>query len=95
MSLTASSQSRYYLTVFTLLDQLDPKEYNWQQVSVILRRQLPSVLANPLDGTKASLEFCRIMSKFLVDQGRAGFFWVNSKKCADLARYLLDFLRNK
>jgi hypothetical protein len=33
-----SSRSYYYLAVVTLLDQLNPNEFDWQQVSVILRR---------------------------------------------------------
>jgi len=90
-----SSWPHYYLTVITLLDRLDPKEYHLKRVSVILRGQLPLVLISAFDGTKPSVEFCRIVSKFLVNRERAGFFWVNSQKYADLARYILDFLRDK
>ena len=99
MSLPASSQSHYYLAVVTLLDQLDPKEYNWQGVSVILQRRLPIVLPSKLlnlfGRTKANIEFSRMVSKFLMDRERAGFFWVNSQIYADLAWSILDFLRDK
>jgi hypothetical protein len=99
MSLPASSQSHYYLAVVTLLDQLDPKEYNWQRVSVILQRRLPMVLPSKLldlfGRTKANIEFSRIVSKFLIDGKRAGIFWVNSQIYADLVWYILEFLRDK
>ena len=99
MPLSAPSQSHYYLTIVTLLDQLDPKEYNWRLVSVILQGRLPSVLLRKLrdlfGGTTANKEFSWIVSKFLMDRERAGLLWVNSQKYADLARYILKFLRNK
>jgi hypothetical protein len=100
MYLSGSSRIHYYLTAVTLLDQLDPKEYNWQQVSVILQGRLPNVFIRKLDdlfgGTEVNMEFCRIVSNFLMDRERAGFFfWVNSQKYAHLAMYLLEFLRDK
>jgi len=100
MSLSVSSRFwRYYLAVVTLLDQLDPKEFNWRQVSVILQHQFPIDLLVKLGhlfgDTKANIEFLRIVSKFLMDRERAGSFWVNSHRYANLARYLLKFLRDK
>ena len=98
MSLTDSSQF-YYLTVVTLLDQLSPKEYNWQRLSVILQGQLPIVcpvkLRGLFGGTKSNIEFSRLVSRFLMDRERAGLFWVNSQTYADLARYILEFLGDK
>jgi len=97
MSLSASPRFHYYLTVVTLLDQLDPKEYTWHWLSVILQGRSPSPpdkLRVLFGGTKSSIEFSRIMSKFLMDRDRAGFFWVNSQTYVDLARYILEFLRD-
>jgi len=93
-----SSRSHCYLAVVTLLDQLDPKEYNWQRVSVILQRPLPispPMLDLLFGGTKANIEFSRIMSKFLVDRERSGLLWVNSQTCVGLAKYILDLLHDK
>ena len=97
LSLSASSRTHYYLTVVALFDQLDLKEYNWQQqVLVILQDHLlPAKLFDLFGGTKANIEFSRIVSKFLIDQERAGLFWVNSQKYADLVWYILEFLRDK
>ena len=96
MSLFPSSRSRYCLTVVTLLDQLDPKEYNWMQHPVILQDLFVSNNMLDLVGRmKANIEFSQIVSKFLTDRERAGLFWVNSQKYADLARYLLEFLHDK
>ena len=96
LSLSASSWPHCYFTVATLLDHLDPKEYNWQQVSVILQDHLlPAKLPHLFGGTKANIEFFRIVSKFLMDRERARLFWVNSQRYVDLARDMLKFLRNK
>ena len=96
MSLFPSSQSHYCLTVVTLLDQLDPKEYNWTQHPVILQDLFVSDNLLDLVGRmKTNTEFSQIVSKFLMDQERAGLFWVNAQKYADLARYLLEFLHDK
>jgi hypothetical protein len=96
MSLFPSSQSYYCLTVVTLLDQLDSKEYNWMQHPVILEDLFISDnLLDLIDRMKTNIEFSQIVSKFLMDRKRAGLFWVNSQKYADLARYLLEFLHNK
>jgi hypothetical protein len=90
------SRIHRYLPVVTLLDQLDPKEFNWKQVSVILQDRSPfAELRLLFGGTKSNIEFSRIMSKFLLDRERAGLFWVNSQKYADLASHLLEFLRDK
>ena len=97
MSLSPSSLSHYYyLAVVTLLDQLNPKEYNWECVSVILRSRLPSTeLLDLFDWIKADVEFSRILSKFLMDRERAGFLWVNPQRYVDLTRKILGFLRDK
>ena len=96
MSLFPLAQSHYCLAVVTLLDQLDPKEYNWTQHPVILEDLFISDnLLDLVDRMKANTEFSQIVSKFLMDQERAGLFWVNSQKYANLARYLLEFLHNK
>jgi len=96
MCLFPSSQSHYCLTVVTLLDQLDPKEYNWTQHPVILQDLFISGnFLDLIDRMKANIEFSQIVSKFLMDRERAGLFWVNSQKYVDLARYLLEFLHDK
>ena len=90
--------SRLYFTVITLLDQLDPKKYNWQPVSGILLGWwpfIPSNFPNLLRQKKANIEFCQIVSKFLMDRERAGLFWVDSQKYADLARRISECLRDK
>jgi len=97
--------SPFLATIITLLDQLDPDDYNWMQLSVLLPNQLESLvsIANGVDPfcvlqvdlfgrTEENIEFSRIVSKFSMDRERAGFFWVNSQKYADLARYILEFL---
>jgi hypothetical protein len=96
--LSASPRPHYCLAVVTLLDQLDPKEYNRERVSVILHDPfllVPDKLLDLIGGTKANIEFSRMVSKFLMDRERAGFFWVNSQNYADLARFILEFLRDK
>ena len=70
MPLSDSSQS-HYLAVVTLLDQLDPQEYNWQWLSVILEGQSPLAPENLLvlfDRTKSNYEFSQIVFKFLIDR---------------------------
>ena len=66
---------------------------------MILQHQFPLDLLIKLGDLfgdrKANIEFLRIASKFLMDRERAGSFWVNSHKYANLARYLLKFLRDK
>ena len=100
MSLPAPSLSwHHYLAVITLLDQLDLKEYNWKQVSVILRVQLPIIppakFLDLFDETKSNKELSRIVSKFLMDQDRAGPLWVNHQIYVDLATQLLKILCDK
>jgi hypothetical protein len=60
------SPDSHFLAVVTLLDQLDPKEYNWQRVSVILQGSLlPPELLDLFDGTEvAKIELSRILSNF-------------------------------
>jgi hypothetical protein len=95
----SSPRIHYYLAVVTLLDQLNPKEFNWQRVLVILQHQLPFFPSDKFldlfDEPEANIELSRIVSKFLMDRKRAGSFWVNSEKYADLAMYLLKFLCDK
>ena len=97
MSLDASTRCwRNYLTVITLLDQLNPKEYNWEQVSEILEDPFIFIKLRDLFGkTKVIIEFSRIVGKFLMDRERAQSFWINSQKYADLARCILEFLHDK
>jgi len=102
MSLTAISRPHYYLTVVTLLDQLNPKDFHWQPVSAILRHQLPGLsiilpnkVADLFPGPKLNIEFIQIVSKFLMDRDRAGPLWLNSHNYADLATYILDILHDK
>jgi hypothetical protein len=101
MLLLGSSRS-HYLVVVTLLDQLDPKELNWSQLSRLLGNLLPSLSDGPqfdlhhfFDGTKPNLEFSGIVFKFLMDRDRAGSLWVNPQKYVNLATQLLKILRDK
>ena len=97
--------SPFLTTIITLLDQLDPEDYNWMQLSVLLPNQLESLVSitNGVDPfgvlqvdlfgrRKENVEFSQIVSKFLMDRERAGFLWVSPQKYADLARYILEFL---
>ena len=97
--LIISSPGSHFLAVVALLDQLNLEEFNWQQVSVILQHQLPFTLPDMLldlfGRTTSKIEFFQIVSKFLMDRERAGLFWVNSQKYADLAKCLLEFLHDK
>jgi len=103
MYFTASSRIHYYLAVVTLLDHLDPKEYIWEKFWVILHNTQdvmddPLFICDPLDlfgKTESQIEFSRLVSKFLMDRERAGVFWVNSQNYADLAKHILEFLRDK
>jgi hypothetical protein len=88
MSFPGSPRIHYYLTVVTLLDQLDQKEFNWQQVSILQGQSLP---ASSFRGI-GNIEFCQIVSKFLMDRDRAGLFWVSSQMYANLAMHLLKLL---
>jgi len=95
MSLSASPQIHHYLTVVTLLDQLDLKEYNWQLLPVILPDPFVFVsgkLLNLIDGTRTNIEFSQLLSKFLMDRKRARFFWIYSQTYADLAKHILEFV---
>ena len=97
MSLYASSRS-HYLAVVTLLDQLDPKEFNWQLLSVILEGQSafpPNTLFAVFDEMKSNIEFSQIVYNFLINQERAGSCWVNFQTYANLARHVLEFLDDK
>jgi len=87
---------RYYLAITTLLDQVNPKEYNLRLLPVILHDPFPSrVEWGIFLMTEPNIEFSRIMSKFLMDRRRTWSFWVKSQKYADLARYILERMRDK
>jgi hypothetical protein len=96
MSLSAASRS-HYLAVVALLDQLDPKLYNWPWLLVILDDQ--SVLTQELiflvNGPKLSMKFSGMLSKFLMDRNRAGSLWVNPQMYVNLAIQLLNILHDK
>ena len=89
----------HFCAIVTLLDQLDPEEYNWQQVWVILQGQSQTVfhikLLHLFNQMKANVEFSRMVSKFLMDQDRAGPLWVDSQTYAKLAMDLLKFLSDR
>ena len=95
----AASRSYHFLTVFTLLDQLNPEQFDWDQFSVILQNPLTSAYIRNLhilfDETKSNIEFTRIVSKFLTDRDRARSLWINSHNYADLATYILKILGDK
>ena len=92
IALVSPSSLSYYFAAATLLDQLDPNEYNWQPFSVIVKD--PILPANFLH-QKTNIEFSRIVSKFLIDRERAGSLWVNSQPYVYLARHILEFLRDR
>jgi hypothetical protein len=97
ISLSATPLS-HYLAVFMLLDQLDPKEDNWVQLSLILEGRpsfVPENLRVLFDGMKSNIEFSRIVSEFLMDRNRAGSLWVNLQTYVNLATQLLSILRDK
>jgi hypothetical protein len=94
--LVSSSPGSHFLAVFTLLDQLDPEEYNSQALSAILHGGLP--LVSPLHllgGTQLNMEFTRILSKFLMDRNRAGSLWVNPHMYMKLVTPFSKILRDK
>jgi len=99
LALYVRSRRHYYLAVVTLLDQLRPKKFHWQQVSVILQDQLPSTFHDKLEslfgGREFNIAFIRTASKFFMDRDRAGSLWVNSHKYAGLAMYILAILCDK
>ena len=91
-----SSSRSHYLAVVTLLDQLDPKEYHWGWLSVILQdRSLHA--PNRLDFLfyEPSIAFLEIVSKFLMDRDRAGSLWVNPQMYVNLEKQILRILRDK
>jgi len=99
MSLTGSSQPHDYLAVVTLLDQLNLKQVDWHQISVILQRRLSFDILDKLlflfGEMGFDIEFIRIASKFLMDRDRAGSLWVDSHKYAGLATYISEILGDK
>jgi hypothetical protein len=98
-SLNVLSWPHDYLAVVSLLDQLNPKQFDWHQVFVILQHELPCDLLDKMlilfGGTGLNIEFTRIASKFLMDRDRAGLLWHNSQEYADLAAYILEILGDK
>jgi hypothetical protein len=99
LPLNAISRPLHYLLIGTLLDQLNPKHFDWYLVSVILHGQSPPDLPYKLfvlfDVANFNIEFIRIVSKFLMDRDRAGPLWLDLYKYADLATYILGILRDK
>jgi len=100
MSLTGSSLPHNYLTVFTLLDQLNLKQFDWHQVSVILRHQslsydLFAKLIILCEGTTPNIEFIQIVSKYFMDRDRAGSLWVDPRRYAGLAMDVLCILHDE
>ena len=97
MPFNATSQSHCLLAVITLLDQLNPEQFNWYQVLAILQQQSTSPLITNLydlfDGRKLNIEFTQI--EFLTDRDRARSLWINSHDYADLATYILKILGDK
>ena len=93
-----SPKWRCYLAVVTLLDQLDPKEYDWERVSVIIEQgQLKDLSINwrvLFGGMNVGVQFSRILSKFLMAPERASIFSV-ILYYVDLVRYILDYLCDK
>jgi hypothetical protein len=97
MFLSTPSPS-HYLPVVTLLDQLDPKEYNWKWLFLLLEGQLSFPTQDLLvlfEGIQSNIEFPQIVSKFLMDRSRAGSLWVNLQTYVNLATQLLNILRDK
>ena len=95
--LKSLSPESHFLAAVTLLAQFDPEAHNWNWVnwlSLILRTP-SSIFPLALDILVKDIEFTRIVAKFLMNPDRAGSFWVNSRSYADLARYILEFLRHK
>ena len=95
----ATSRPHDYLAVVTLLDRLNLRHFDWDQVSVILQHRLPFTLPNKLIALfgrmRLNIEFTQIVSKFLIDRDRAGSLWLNSHNYADLATYILEILGDK
>ena len=94
----SSFPGSHFLAVATLLDQLDPKEYNWTPLAVLLRERflfIPDKLLNLIGMMKANIEFSRIESKFLIDKDRAGSLRVNSQMYMNLTLHLLKFLSDR
>jgi len=99
MPLYATSRPHYYLAVVTLLDELNPDQFHWDQVSVILQHQLLATLRDKLcilfGRIYFNIEFIWIVSIFLLDRDRAGSLWLNSHHYADLATYISEILCDK
>ena len=99
MSLYARASSwSHYLAVVTLLDQLDPKEYEWEMLSVIIQKESsppPVQFIGLFHGIKSNREFSQIVYKFLMDRDRAGSCWVNLQTYVNLATQFLKILRDK
>jgi len=93
-------QGPSFFAVVTLLDSLDPKECNWLQLQALLQEEFQlisnrDVLLDLIVRIKASMEFCRIVSKFLMDRHRAGSLWVNAETYENLASRFLRILCDK
>jgi hypothetical protein len=63
---------------------------------VILQGEfLPAHWFDLFGRTKANVQYSRIVSKFLMDGARARLCRVNSQTYVDLAKYILEILRDK
>jgi hypothetical protein len=93
------------LSLPELLDQLDPK-VDWLLLEKFPRFKSPKEemvmghlnflnLHDLFHGIKSNIEFSQIVSKFLVDQNRAGSLWVNLHSYVNLATQLLDILHDR
>jgi hypothetical protein len=110
-SLSSFSLLSYFLAAVTLVDQLDPEEFNWERFSLSVQDDGASddgasenlihvgrALTEPVnlfDGTVSQTAYSQTVSKFLTDRVRAGTFWVNSWTYVELAMQLLKTLHNK
>ena len=87
-----------FFAVITLLDQLDPKEYNPTRLLVLLQQRFPffsQKLPQLITRMKANMEFSRIVSKFLMDRDRAGLLWVSPQTYVNLVTQILKILHAK
>jgi len=97
----SSSLGSHFFAIYTLLDLLDPEEFNSMSLAALLHLVegrlplLPYFLHTLIGMMKANIEFPGIVSKFLMDQDRAGSLWVNSQTYVNLAMHLFKFLSDR
>jgi hypothetical protein len=98
----------YFLAAVTLVDQLnvDPKGFNWRTFSVILSSEMAAgglipvaqALTEPIvlfDGTESQVAYPKIVSNFLTDPVRARRFYVGSVTYVNLAKQIMNILRDQ